>query len=183
MNHALSLRIEDTLNQAIFRVSDESVYDSNIPVECPLLEITLPGFGYAVQLNDTQISQGFSLNLTACDLEVQTENCGSDYKNLPDGIYIVKYSVSPNDKVYVEYNYLRVSRLMNKYQQILCDIDLSACDPRTEVAEKIKLLNQIKMYIDAAKAKVEVCHEPRKGMELYSYAKKLLNKFECKSCY
>jgi hypothetical protein len=31
------------------------------------------------------------------------------------------------------------------------------------------------MYIEAAKAKVEICLEPSKGMELYGYAKKLLS--------
>jgi hypothetical protein len=38
------------------------------------------------------------------------------------------------------------------------------------------------MYLDAAKAKVEFCQEPQKGMTLYNYAIKLLNKFDCKTC-
>ena len=38
------------------------------------------------------------------------------------------------------------------------------------------------MYLDAAKAKVEFCLEPQKGMTLYNYAIKLLNKFDCKTC-
>ena len=43
-------------------------------------------------------------------------------------------------------------------------------------------LSQIRMYLEAAKAKVEDCHEPQKGMTLYNYAIKLLNKLECKNC-
>lgn len=183
MNHVLSLETLDTLNESILRVVDTSVYNPNINIECPLLEVTLPGFGYAVQLDDTFISSGFAVNLTACDLEVQTEACGSRYDRLPDGIYVLRYSVSPNDVVFVEYNYLRVSKLMNRYQRILCELDLSACEPPGDVAKKIELLRQIKTYIEAAKAKVEICHEPKKGMELYTYAKKLLAKFDCRSCY
>ena len=39
------------------------------------------------------------------------------------------------------------------------------------------------MYLEAAKAKVETCHEPKKGMTLYNYAMKQLNKFTCSSCH
>jgi hypothetical protein len=38
------------------------------------------------------------------------------------------------------------------------------------------------MYLEAAKAKVEFCHEAQKGMTLYNYAIKLLNKIDCVNC-
>ena len=38
------------------------------------------------------------------------------------------------------------------------------------------------MYLDAAKAKVETCHEQQEGMTLYNYALKLLNKLDCRNC-
>ncbi len=168
MNHVLNLESFDTLNETILRISDASVYDNNLNVECPILSITLPGFQYSVQFDDTQIAQGFSLNLTACDLEIQTEDCGNNYKGLPDGIYIFKYSVSPSDVVYVEYNHLRVTKLMIRYQKILCELDLAACAPNAETVKKLKLLREIKMYIEAAKAKVDICHEPKICMERYT---------------
>jgi hypothetical protein len=43
-------------------------------------------------------------------------------------------------------------------------------------------LREIKSYLEAAKAKVEDCHEPKKGMMLYDYAVKLLNKMDCVNC-
>jgi hypothetical protein len=183
MNHKLSLEVTDTLNLQILRISDSSVYNSNVPVECPLLEITTPGFVIPVQFNETQIQPGFrSLNLTTCDLDLQIEDCGSAYRNLSDGIYIIKYSVSPGSIVYVEYNHLRTSNIMNNYLKVLCEIPLTDSEPNVEVSRKLDLLREIKMYIDAAKAQVEIAHQPQKGMVLYTYAKKLLNKFDCKTC-
>lgn len=181
--HVLNLEAPDTLNCTILRVEDTSIYTDSINIECPILEITLPGFKSPVQLGEAEITHGFMLNLTACDLGVQTSGCGTDYDNLPDGIYIIKYSVSPNDSVYVEYNHLRVSKLLSNYKNILCELDLADCDPGKEKEDKLKQLRLINQYIDAAKAKVEICHEPKKGMELYTYAKKLLSKFNCTSCY
>jgi hypothetical protein len=180
--HVLSLEAPDTMNLCQLRLMDTSVYNPDVEIKCPILEITLPGFNYAVQLGESDIAPGFILNLTACDLEVQTENCNSEFYTLPDGIYVIKYSVSPNDAVYVEYNHLRITKALNRYNSILCELDLGACEPDAKLEEQLKKLRKIRMYLDAAKAKVETCHEPRKGMELYKYAVKLLDKFECKSC-
>ena len=184
--HKLSLEALQVNNDCILRIVDTSVYNSDVPVECPILEVTLPGFSYSIQFStDTTpaITPGFMLSLTACDLEAQFENCGTSYSSFPDGVYIIKYSVSPNDSVYVEYNHLRITQALNCYNKILCEVDVAACDPVTEVKKKLEDLRLIKMYLEAAKAKVEVCHEPKKGMELYTYAKKLLGKFECDSCH
>lgn len=181
--HALSLEVLDTLNPCILRIVDTSVYNSFINIDCPTLEITLPGFNYSIPLTSDVIIPGFSINITACILGLQTENCSSQFVNLPDGIYILRYSVSPNNIVFVEYNHLRMTQLLNKYDKVLCALDLANCAPDTETSKKLQTLHEVRMYLDAAKAKVEVCHEPDKGIELYSYAKKLLNKFECRSCH
>jgi hypothetical protein len=179
--HVLSLEAPDTLNKCILRVQDTSVYNPLSAPVCPLLQITLPGFNVPVQFTDTVIAPGFSLNLTACDLELQTTNCGSVYNDLPDGIYIIRYSVSPNDIVYVEYNHLRITCALNKVQAIYCQLDLGACDPPTQLKEKLDQVRLIQQYLAAAKAQVEYCHQPAKGMELYRYALKLIGKLDCSS--
>ena len=178
-NHVLSLEAPDTLNKCILRVVDMSVYNPLSPPVCPRLLITIPGFDVPVSFNDTQITPGFMLNLTACDLELQTKGCGTTFDDLPDGIYILKYSVSPNDLVFVEYNHLRITKALWMIQCLLCDLDLGACDPPESIKAKLNQLNWIRRYLDAAKAQVEFCHHPAKGMELYRYAVKLLNKLAC----
>ena len=180
--NVLSLEAPDTLNKCILRVVDTSLYNSMTPVSCPNLQITLPGFIQPAVFTEPTVDPGFILNLTACDLGVQTVNCGTVYNDLPDGIYIIRYSISPNDIVYVEYNHLRITKALWKYNNILCDLDIAACDPPEAVKQKLNTLRLIKMYLDAAKAQVEICHHPDKGMQLYNYAVKLLDKMTCTTC-
>jgi hypothetical protein len=178
-NHVLSLEVPTVMNPCILTVMDTSVYTDLIPVTCEQLNITVPGFQYSVQLD---VNAGFIENITACDLNLQTTNCGTEYVDIPDGIYIIKYSVSPNDVVYVEYNHMRITKALNRYYNILCRLDVADCDPPFKIKQKLEELNLIKMYLEAAKSKVEFCHEPQKGMSLYNYAWKLLNKMDCINC-
>jgi hypothetical protein len=55
-------------------------------------------------------------------------------------------------------------------------VELSGCEPDADVKEELEELRQIKSFLDAAKAKVEYCHDAEKGMELFLYAKKRLDK-------
>jgi hypothetical protein len=178
-NHVLSLEVPTVMNNCILSINDTSVYADLVPVTCATLNVTVPGFAYSNQID---VTPGFNQILTGCDLQLQTTNCGTSYVPLADGIYIIKYSVSPNDVVYVEYNHLRITQALIRYNKALCGLDLAACEPPVKTQQKLEKLRMIKMYLDAAKAKVEFCHEAQKGMTLYNYAIKLLNKFDCKNC-
>lgn len=178
-NHVLSLEVPTVMNPCIISIMDTSVYADIVPVTCPTLNVTLPGFAYSVQIDFTP---GSNEILTACDLQVQIENCNEQYLNLPDGIYIIKYSVSPNEIVYVEYNHLRITQALNKYNNAMCDLDITDCAPTCETENQLKNLRKIRQYLDAAVAKVETCHEPQKGMTLYNYALKMLDKLGSCGC-
>ena len=90
------------MNEFILMILDTSVYqtvDPAIPIICPTLNITVPGFNYSNQIEGVTMTNFVNtghITLTACDLQLQTSNCGTQYFNLPDGIYVIKYSVSPN---------------------------------------------------------------------------------------
>jgi hypothetical protein len=178
-NHALSLEVPTVMNPTVLNIIDISVYSDIVPLTCATLNITVPGFAYSNQID---VTPGFIKTLVGCDLQLQTTNCGTQNVDLPDGVYIIKYSVSPNDIVYVEYNHLRITKALIKYNEILCNVDIAACDPPARIKQKLQELRLIRMYLDAAKAKVEYCLEPDKGMTLYNYALKLLNKLDCKNC-
>jgi len=180
--HVLSLEAPTTLNKCILRVIDTSIYNADMAPRCPQLYVTLPGFSRPVVFDESVISLGFSLNLTACDLEIQTAGCGTSYADLQDGIYVLKYALSPHDVVYVEYNHLRITMALLKIQELRCDLQLNACDPPKAIKDKMDKIDEIMQYLETAKAKVELCHEPSKGMELYNYAIKLLGKMQCKTC-
>jgi len=178
-NHVLSLEIPTVLNPYILKVFDTSVYSPLVGLHNPRLQIAAPGFTCLTELIFEPCS---SPTYTACDLGLQTENCGTSYVNLPDGIYTIKYSVDLDCKVYVSYNHLRMTCALNRYEKILCTLSISDCDPPVKIKQKLRDLHLIKMYLEAARAKVETCHENQEGMTLFNYAVKLLNKFECRNC-
>ena len=175
--HILSLEIPKTANCDVLSILDTSQYSSLIPVDCPEILITIPGFNAPVLIEPT--TTNFSLHLNGCDLKYQTQNCGTENVSLPDGVYIIKYSVSPNDKVYVEYNTLRICKIMCIYYDVLCNIDVHPCEPDFTKKELLDEMHFIKTLIDAAVANVEYCNSPSKGMDLYNYALKKLNKLTC----
>ena len=177
--HALSLEFPDTLNNCLLRIVDMSTYNQNVPVECPKLQITAPGFTTAAEITD--MGTEFAVNLTACDLDLQLTNCESYRNDLPDGIYVIRYSVAPNDVVYVEYNHLRVSQALNKINNLLCCLDVPNCEPVGPMKEKLREINLLSTMLKAAKAKVEYCHTPEEGMAIYTYVLAKLDKLSC-SC-
>lgn len=176
----LSLEAPDTLNPCVLRVVDTSIYNSEIVTKCPQLQITPPGFTQSFFIDNIQTE--FILNLSACDLKIQKVNCGTVFNNLADGIYIIRYSVSPNDIVFVEYNHLRITHALILLREILCDLDVSGCKPEDKTVAKLQQVREIQGMLLAAKAKVEDCGEPFKGMDIYNYCLKLINKIDCRTC-
>jgi hypothetical protein len=176
--HQLSLELPDTNNIKVLRLFDTSLYAEDLAIDCGTLRITSPGFNLPVAI---EILKGFNIVLNACSLGLQRTNCQDASQPIPDGIYVINYSVAPNTSVFVEYNHLRTTQTINKYFNLLCDLEMSGCEPGADVKEKLEELRLIKSFIDAAKAKVEYGHEPQAGMELLIYAQKRLNKYatEC----
>lgn len=171
--HLLNLDIPETNNPYILQVKDASIYASSLPVTCNQLYVTLPGFNTPVEFD---VQEGFDKQLSACDLGIQSLGCGVTFDNLPDGIYIIRYSVSPNAYVYVEYNFLRQTNALNQYYTMLANLEIAMSDPDANMADILKELRWIKTLFDAAKVKVEIAHNPIEGMDLFNYAVKRFKK-------
>ena len=135
--HILSLEIPTVSNCGLLCIKDTSQYSTELAVDCAELLITLPGFKSTALV---KVEKDFDICLSACGLLIQTENCGTTQTNIPDGVYVIKYSVSPNDKVFVEYNHLRVTQLMTSYYKVLCDLDVQ---PKIPDSEKAALLREM----------------------------------------
>jgi hypothetical protein len=179
MKHQLYLEFPETNNTKILRIQDTSVYADALPIKCGTLSITSPGFAVPVQI---EVDPQFDGIYNACQLAIINSDCSDSMPCLPDGLYVINYSVSPNDKVYVEYHHLRMSKTMNEYYQELCELEISGCEPSAEIKEKLKDLRLIKSLFDAAKAKVEYCDDSATGMDIFHYAQKLLNKYKSLGC-
>lgn len=189
LQHQLALDIPETNNVSIFRILDASTYEETLDVKCATVQITSPGFTTPAEIDVTTFANtklpSFNLVLNACTLGFAVTGCNQVAPALPDGIYKIKYSVSPNDKVYVEYYHLRTTQTYNVYNQQLCKLELATCEPSVEVRARLNELRLIKSYFEAAKIKAEDCHDPNLAMELLLYAKKRLDKYigGCKDCH
>lgn len=187
--HILSLDIPQSSNCEILPIVDTSDYNEDLGVDCPELLITSPGYNSPRLIKTTVVKDSDGnwetfgrLNLTACSLGLQTTSCSSSRAAIKDGIYIIKYSVSPNDKVYVEYNHLRVTEILTSYYKKLCELDVQPCQPSSEFQQVMAEMKYIRTLIDAAVAKVEYCQSPNEGLELYNFAKAKLKKITCDVC-
>lgn len=161
------------------RIYDTSIWNPEELSSEIKLHITPAGFIYPVEF---VVSRGFDKLLNTSNLGISPAEDMSELGNLPDGIYIVRLSSSNGDcttcSQWVEYNHLRQVQLLNCWYSALCKLNISDCGDITKDVEKQrKELYQIKMYIDAAKAKVEYCKSPNEGLALHQYAKKLLDRY------
>jgi hypothetical protein len=82
----------------------------------------------------------------------------------------------------VDYNHLRITKALTELDKLWCDFDLCPTDLDRDKSEYMQKLLTIQGYLKAAKVKVEMCHESDKGMDLYNYALKLIEKLTCKIC-
>lgn len=174
--HILSLEVPLVANCEILSIRDTSQYSSLLPIDCGELLVTPPGFNSPALLKK---DPHFFSDITACDLGLQKDQCETTRVALPDGVYIIKYSVAPNSEVFVEYNHLKVTQLLTSYHEVLCYIDVNDCEPHSERRDLIEEMQYIKTLIDAAISKVEYCGSPSDGMDLYNFALKRLNKIKC----
>ncbi len=175
----LALDIIPTMNASVMRIADASNY--TVAPTNPILTILGPGYTTPGVVNPTSIP--FLLNLSIYDAALATRpNPILEYPEFPDGVYVIKYSISPNTTVFVEYNHLRVVQFMNQYQKALCKIDNAGCMPSAELEEDLKKLRLIDNMVKAAVAQVEICGKRQAGLLMFQYASKLLDRFTCKSC-
>ncbi len=175
MRHFLALDVEEIYNDGIFVIKDTSVYASAIPVSCQNLQITPPGFHSPTLYTPT--TTGFRYILNACTLGICVPTgCNTSLPQVPDGIYQLHYSVSPNDQVYVSYNYLRTTNAMNRLNSILCAIGLQPCLPTNEQETAIRETDIIRNYLRSAQLNCNEFKKPVDGMNQYRYAVQLMDK-------
>lgn len=161
----------------VIKLIDTSSYNTDIPVENGVLEVTPPGFSCPVTFT---VDQGFSIVINSGTLHIAPAVTQEDLIDLSDGVYHYKYSIKPNDKVFVEYSAMRNCALLQKYYYRICTL-FSDRDriTRKEFEETRRHLIWIKELIDASKYKVEECGDEVAGIDMYNEANRLLDKRIC----
>ncbi len=181
MKSVLSLQVYESGDCNSLMLKDTSTYNSDITTTCAQLLITPPGFG---DTHVFDVEEDFFVIYNSYDFLYTNAHCDDEPIPLQDGIYQIRYQICPTAELYVEYNHLRQCEVLNCYNQALCAVKLEACTPNSTQVAKLEKLKEIKQLLDAAKAYVEVCNSPEKGLELHNYAIKRLTALNltCDTC-
>lgn len=160
--HKIDFKIVDELinDEEIMLFYDLSSYMENPSV--PVLEVKFPNFS---EWNKSPIIPS-QLNTITTSFLGWTKERGI----FPDGVYEIKYSVAPHDKVYKCSYYLRTVSYNCNIKNIL---------EKTSIEDKNKINNlyEIDKWVMVAKNIVE--SNPTQAAYLFQYANKLLSKIDC----
>jgi hypothetical protein len=171
-NTKLDILVVPTYNAQTMGIADASTYVGT--PSSPTIEITIPGFGTAVlpfNINDFNIFNSTSLGLTAV---------GDQLLPLPDGVYFLKYSITPAYEMFVEKSIIRVDRLQEKFDAAFMQLDMMQCDLAIKTQSKVEL-NSIYFFIQGAVAAANNCAVDTAN-KLYTQASKMLNNFTNGGC-
>lgn len=161
------------------KLIDASSYNPDIVTSNAILEVTPPGFSRPVVF---PVQAGFSITLNSSTLNILPAVTLDQLIDLPDGIYYYKYSIQPNNQIFVEYSVLRMCQLSQKFYHAVCQL-FSEREKitRREFEEKRRNLTWIKELMDAAKYQVEECGHENSAIEMYNEANRLLDRKN--NCY
>jgi hypothetical protein len=181
MTSKLFLQEIPTNDCRILTFCDSSYYNPEIETENAILEITPPGFKYSIFF---ELKPKFTIVLNSSNLKIVPAKAATQLACLPDGIYKIRYSINPNDKVYVEYNFLRNTLQMQAFHKSVSELFNKRCKlNKKRFEERRGELTWIKELIDAAKYKAEECGEAQAAIDMYNEANRLLVDFNnCKAC-
>ena len=150
---------------------DLSVYNTDVPVTNAIYRITLPNFNQYVEVNYTP---GTLLNVNSNILKLTDTLDPGALISLPTGLYVIRQSICPNDKLYYEYRYFNIQPDLEYLTQAVCD--------KYDDKKALEDLFDIKMQLETAKMLAEGCGKDKQAAALYNVAKKRINYLGLCSC-
>jgi hypothetical protein len=171
MPTTLNILVVPTYDLNTLNIVDASTYDTT-PTG-PSIEITVPGFNVVnipFNINDYNIFTSASLQITATGVN----------QPLPDGVYYLKYSITPAYENYVEKSFMRVDKLQQKFDEAFMKLDMMECDRAIKTQSKVEL-NSIYFFIQGAIAAANNCATVLAN-KLYNQADKALTTFMKNDC-
>ena len=173
----LDILFIETHNSFNIGIGDLTQFPTNFNIVNPSIEITPPGYN--------QVTLDFtSSSINLYDSLALGITCEDDDKvKVPDGLYKVKYSITPTYKYFVERTFFRVDNLQEALDEIFIKLDIAQCD-RSVSSSDMRKLNEIEMYIQFAIAAANKCANVY-AIESYQKAVKLVNNYNknhCETC-
>ena len=169
MSTTLDILILPTNNVETLYIADASTY-ATYPPTSPIIHITVPEFDEVTLSfvpNSYKVYNSVSLGIT------------NDIMALPDGVYTVTYGIT-NPTVSVTKTFLRVEKLMEKFDGAFMKLDMMECDKAIKMQSKVDL-NSIYLFIQGAIASANNC-AIFEANKLYVQANKMLNCFIGNNC-
>ena len=170
---ALDIVVVPTYNTMTLGIAHASTYPTTPPsVTGPTIEITPPGFNTAVI---AFVPASYSV-YTSITLGITT----TEVLPLPDGVYNLKYSITPAYSNYVEKSIMRIDRLQERYDEAFMHLDMTECDKAIKTQAKVDLTS-IYFFMQGAVSAANNCAIDEAN-KLYAQASKMLYKFSNKKC-
>ncbi len=161
------------------RLFDTSHYYSDQEVSNYLIEVLPVNSEKWITFN---VRKHFSLVLNSSNLRYKIVSEASGLIDLPDGIYEIKQSISPNLQTLSYFAHFRITELLNRISVQRDKLFDDKCSlTREEFLKDRDKLRDIEEYAVAGKWKVEESGDKVRGKELYEWARKQLEKYtnEC----
>ena len=171
-NLRLDILIVPTYDNRTLAVLDASTYPTT-PAN-PTIEITVPGFDKVVlpfTINSFNVFNSESLGLTSP---------GDPLLPIPDGVYFIKYSITPAFQNFVEKSIMRVDQLQEMFDSAFMRLDMMECDRAIKTQQKVTL-NSIYYFIQGSIAAANNC-AIEESNRLYNQAKKMIINFSSCGC-
>ena len=169
----LLLDIRNSKTGKSFEIKDISEYNPNGPVSCGTIRVIAPG--YSPKYYD--VVAGFVLNINASNLGIQKTSVYDSLNELADGVYNIRYSINPNDKLFVEYVFFNTYKLNKLYIEKVCDFMNTKCDMDiSEKTDRVNKLWEISNNIDLCKIAAEDCRNIADAELIYNNTLDLIKK-------
>lgn len=168
----LSFDIIDTHDFKTIGILDTTWYNPDIVVETPTIEIIPPG--YTVAASPFFMIKGLNV-YNSNGVGITRASCEEELVDLPDGIWRLKYSICPNDKLFIERFFLKTDQILCRYTQAFLTLDLKNAESKKDVERK-KKLEEIEFYINGAIA-ASNNQNAKEAIDLYNKADKSLSRF------
>jgi hypothetical protein len=168
----LDILVIPTYNTLTLGVADASTYDGT--PSAPTMDITIPGFGdvsIPFNINDFNVYNSTILGIT---------QMGDPLLPLPDGLYTLKYTITPANEYFVVRNIMRVEQLQEKFDAAFMKLDMMECDLAIKTQQKVDLTS-INFFIQGSIAAANNCAIDTAN-KLYNQASKMLNNFMRNGC-
>lgn len=182
-NINLELFIPESTSTCSFKVEDISYYPVGAIAYCRELDVLVPGFKYSVVFNFSENNWSTILNAYNLKLTDEKEPDEGPLLPLPDGVYVLKYTINNSKDYNVTYYYMRTQVLMMRFKNVLCCIkDRINYISDKDISVVLQKISDIEGYLLLSRTSAEVCHDVDKAIKFYCMAAKEMKQLSCSYC-